>query len=80
MGDSEEVTVINVGSSVVNVTINSVTDTSINATATISYFDAVRLNGTRINGHSLYITVSLPSKLFVCFFVFHYNSSLRANI
>jgi len=66
-GSPGEVTVIPVGSSVVNVTINSVgniSDPYISVTANISYYDAVRLNGTRMecNGDSMYIRASLPSK------------------
>ena len=60
-------TAVNVGSAVVNITITSVTDTSINVTATISYSDAVILNGTYMNcnGEKLYIIAKLPSKYFL---------------
>ena len=42
----EAMSTVNVGSAEVTLTRTSVTDTSINVTATISYSDAVILNGT----------------------------------
>ena len=64
---SGAVTAVNVGSAVVSITITSVTDTSINVTATISYSDTVILNGTYMdcNGERLYINAKLPSKYFL---------------
>ena len=60
-------TAVNVGSAVVNITIKSVTNTSINVSATLSYSDAVILNGTYMacNGKKLYINAQLPSKYFL---------------
>ena len=59
-GVSGSVTV-NVGSSMVTLALVSRTTNSINATATISYSDAVRLNGTWIDcdGTKLIIAVKL---------------------
>ena len=60
----EAMRTVNVGSAEVTLTWASVTDTSINVTATISYSDAVILNGTYIdcNGEKLYINANLPSE------------------
>jgi len=59
-GDAGEVTVINVGSSVVTVTINSL------GTTAISYSDVIRLNGTwmECNRNRLYISTGLPCKYY----------------
>ena len=62
-GSSASITV-NVGSSMVTLALVSQTANSINVTATISYSDAVRLNGTWIDcaGTRLNIDVDLLSK------------------
>ena len=71
----EAVRTINVGSAVVTLTRTSVTDTSINVTATISYSDTVILNGTYMdcNGEKLYISDNLPSKYFLFRLVYKIN-------
>ena len=45
-GGSPEILAVNVGSSVVNLTLISQNGTFINVTVTISYSDVVKLNGT----------------------------------
>ena len=61
---SEVVRTVSVGSAVVTLTRTFVTYNSINDTATISYSDAVILNGTYIdcNGEKLFIYSNSPSK------------------
>ena len=73
---SGAVTTVDVGSAVVTLTRISVTDTSINVTATISYSDTVILNGTYMdcNGEKLYISASLPSKYFLFRLVYKINN------
>ena len=58
---------VNVGSPTVNTTITSVTNTSINVTANMSYSDAVILNVIYMdcNGEKLYINAKLLSKYFL---------------
>ena len=60
-------TTINVGPAVVTVTRTALTYTSVNFTVTISFSDAVVLNGTYMecNGDRLYISANLPSKYFL---------------
>ena len=69
---SGNVKIVNVGSAVVTLTRTLVTNNSINVTATISYSDAVILNGTYMecNGNKLYIYANLPSKYFLRFSVY----------
>ena len=61
------VKIVDVGSAVVTLTRTSVTSNSINVTATLSYSDAVILNGTYMdcNGEKLYIKANLPGKYFL---------------
>ena len=61
---SEVVRTVSVGSAVVTLTRTFVTYNSINVTATISYSDAVILNGSYIdcNGEKLFIYSNSPSK------------------
>ena len=61
---SPRVSTVKVGSARVTLIITAWSANSINITATISYSDAVELNGTRMdcNGNELYINVGLTSK------------------
>ena len=70
---SEAVTSVNVGSAAVTLNRTSLTDSTVTITATISYFDAVRLNGTYMdcNGKKLYINANLPSKYFLYAIITH---------
>ena len=60
-GESPEILAVNVGSSIVNLALISQIGTFINVTATISYSDAVKLNGTWMSceGMRLNIIVNL---------------------
>ena len=71
-------TTVNVGYAAVTLSRISVTDTYINATATISYSNAVILNGTYLdcNGERLYISANLPSKYFLFKLVHKINDDI----
>ena len=56
-GESPEILAVNVGSSVVNLTLISQNGTFINVTATISYSDAVKLNGTWLECENMRLNI-----------------------
>ena len=56
-GGSPEILAVNVGSSVVNLALISQMGTFINVTATISYSDAIKLNGTWLDCEGMRLNI-----------------------